>query len=114
MHCLVENGEYKVFTRDTFSSAIKAVDAIIDGVEYPIFKDPKTDRETGDGFKKSQRGACRVFWRDKLNKKITYEDNLTYEESLNQNLMEPIFRDGKFIKEYSLNDIRERLNNNKF
>ena len=85
---------------------------IIDGVEYPIFKDPKTDRETGDGFKKSQRGACRVFWRSKLDKEITYEDGLTYEESLVNNLMVPIFRDGKFLEgaEVTLNDVRKRLN----
>ena len=114
MHCIEEDGMLKPFTRDTFSSCIKACDAVIDGVEYPIFKDPKTDRETGDGFKKSQRGACRVFWRSKLDKEITYEDGLTYEESLVNNLMVPIFRDGKFLDgaEVSLSDVRNRLNRN--
>ena len=61
----------------------------------------------------SQRGACRVFWRSKLDGDITYEDNLTYEESLKDNLMIPIFRDGKFLDgtEVSLSDVRNRLNN---
>ena len=114
MHCIEEDGMLKPFTRDTFSSCIKACDAVIDGVEYPIFKDPKTDRETGDGFKKSQRGACRVFWKNKLDNEITYEDGLTYEESLVDNLMAPIFRDGKFIDgaEVTLSDVRNRLNPN--
>ena len=117
MHCIEEDGILKPFTRDTFSSCIKACDAIIDGVEYPIFKDPKTDRENGgDNMKKSQRGACRVFWRNKLNGDITYEDGLTYDESLIDNLMMPIFRDGKFVDgaEVTLSDVRNRLNNNKF
>ena len=115
MQCIQnEDGTLSPFTRDTFSSCIKATDAIIDGKEYPIFKDPKTDRETGNGFKKSQRGCCRVFWRSKMDNLITYEDGLTYEESLDNNLMEVVFRDGKLIKEYSLSDIRNRLHNNNF
>ena len=114
MNSIEEEGMLKPFTRDTFSSCIKATDAIINGIEYPIYKDPKTDRETGNGFKKSQRGCCRVFWRSKMDKEITYEDGLTYEESLNYNLMEVVFRDGKLIKEESLKDIRNRLHNNNF
>lgn len=114
-HCISENWELKPFTRDTFSVAIKACDAIIDGVEYPIYKDPKTDRETGHGFKKSQKGCCRVFWRSKLDNLLTYEDGLTYEESLKDNLMVPIFRDGKFLnEEETLDGIRNRLHNGKF
>lgn len=111
MHCIEEDGMLKPFTRDTFSSCIKACDAIINDVEYPIFKDPKTDRETGDGFKKSQRGACRVYME---NGELKYVDGLTYEESLKDNLMVPIFRDGKLLVEVTLNDVRQKLNNNKF
>lgn len=114
MHCIEEDGMLKPFTRDTFSSCIKACDAIIDGKEYPIFKDPKTDRETGDGFKKSQRGACRVFWTSKLDKEISFEDGLTYEDSLKDNLMRPIFRNGELLVDESLSTIRQRLNNNNF
>ena len=115
MHCVEIDGVLQPFTRDTFGVAIKACDAVIDGKEYPIYKDPKTDRETGQGFKKSQKGCCRVFWRDKMSNLLTYEDGLTYEESLKDNLMAPIFRDGKFIgKETSLNNIRNILWNGNF
>lgn len=111
MHCIEEDGMLKPFTRDTFSSCIKACDAIINGKEYPIFKDPKTDRETGDGFKKSQRGACRVFLKDG---ELTYEDGLTYEESLKFNIMQPVFRDGKLLVDYTIKQVRNQLNKNNF
>lgn len=111
MHCIEEDGMLKPFTRDTFSSCIKACDAIINGKEYPIFKDPKTDRETGEGFKKSQRGACRVFLKDG---ELTYEDGLTYEESLNNNIMRPVFRDGKLLVDYTIKQVRNQLNKNNF
>jgi len=111
MHCIEEDGMLKPFTRDTFSSCIKACDAIINGKEYPIFKDPKTDRETGDGFKKSQRGACRVFLKDG---ELTYEDGLTYEESLKNNIMQPVFRDGKLLIDYTIKQVRNQLNKNNF
>lgn len=111
MHCIEEDDMLKPFTRDTFSSCIKACDAIINGKEYPIFKDPKTDRETGDGFKKSQRGACRVFLKDG---ELTYEDGLTYEESLKNNIMQPVFRDGKLLVDYTIKQVRNQLNKNNF
>lgn len=113
MHCIEEDGILKPFTRDTFSSAIKAVNATIDGHEYAIYKDPKTDKDTGHGFKKSQKGCCRVFIN--RNGDLDYIDGLTYQESLNNNLMKPIFRNGKFVqKEETLTEIRNRLNKNNF
>lgn len=111
MHCIEEDGMLKPFTRDTFSSCIKACDAVINGKEYPIFKDPKTDRDTGEGFKKSQRGACRVFLKDG---ELTYEDGLTYEESLKNNIMQPVFRDGKLLVDYTIKQVRNQLNKNNF
>ena len=113
MHCIEEDGILKPFTRDTFSSAIKAVNATIDGHEYAIYKDPKTDRDTGHGFKKSQKGCCRVFIN--RNGDLDYIDELTYQDSLNNNLMKPIFRNGKFVqKEETLTGIRNKLNKNNF
>lgn len=120
MHCIEEGGMLKPFTRDTFSMAIKPIYAEFTdekGVvtKLPIYKDPKTDREAGGGnFKKSQKGCCSVFWRDKWNKKITYVDGLTWEESMQDTLMETVFKDGKMVKEESLAEIRNRLNNGKF
>lgn len=108
------------FTRDTFSMAIKAVYAEFlneDGTitKMPVFKDPKTDRTSGGGnFKKSQKGCCSVIWKDKWNKETTYVDGLNWEESMQDTLMETIFKDGKMVKEETLSEIRNRLNWNKF
>jgi len=119
MHCIEENGQLKPFTRDTFSSAIKAVYGEFynekDGYrKMSIYKDPKTDRETGFSFKKSQKGCCRVFWKDKMTGHLTYEDDLTWDEVQDDNMLQPVFRDGKLLKEYTLDEIRSRLNNGKF
>ena len=121
MHCIEEDGELKPFTRDTFSMAIKAVYAEFkneDGTitKMPVFKDPKTDRTEGGGnFKKSQKGCCKVFWRDKWSRKIGYEDGLNWDEAYTpDNLLVPIFRDGKMLKEETLSEIRNRLNWNQF
>lgn len=122
MHCIEEGGVLKPFTRDTFSFAIKATDAVIDGKEYPIYKDPKTDRESGGGnFKKSQRGCCRVFFKSGDehshldNVTLGYEDGLTWKAALNgDNLMTTVFKDGQLTVEQSLNDIRNVLNSNRF
>ena len=120
MHCIEEDGILKPFTRDTFSSAVKSVYAEFtneDGTieKKGIFKDPKTDRETGHGFKKSQKGCCQVFWRNKLDKKITYVDNLTWDEACKDNLMKTVFKDGEYVGiPHTLKEIRDRLNNNRF
>ena len=110
--CIEEEGMLKPFTRDTFCSAIKACDAIVDDKEYAIYKDPKTDSESSMAFKKSHRGACRVTYDSNGN--YVCEDGLTYAESLKGNLMTPLFRDGKLLRDETLNDIRQRLNHNKF
>lgn len=132
MHCLEEVITEKIgtmdvtktilspFTRDTMSFAIKACYAEFlneDGTisKIPVFKDPKTDRENGGGnFKKSHKGCCSVIWRDKWNKKVTCVDNLNWDESLEDTLMETVFENGKMVKEYTLQEIRNRLNEGKF
>lgn len=50
--CIEEDGVLKPFTRDTFSSCIKATYCEINGKPTPIFKNPKEG-----GFKKSQKAA---------------------------------------------------------
>jgi nicotinamide phosphoribosyltransferase len=112
MHCIEEDGMLKPFTRDTFSSCIKACDAIMNGKEYPIFKDPKTDRESGENMKKSHKGCVRVFYDENGN--LTCEDGLTYAEAQKDTLMDVIFRDGKLLKEFTLQEIRATLNDGKF
>ena len=118
MHCVEEEGMLKPFTRDTFSSCIKATYAEFtkeDGTveKLGIFKDPKTDRDTGHGFKKSQKGCCVVY---NTHGTIHHTDGWTWEEASNNKdqLLVPIFRDGQVLREYTLNEVRQRLNNNNF
>ena len=119
MHCIEENGILKPFTRDTFSSAIKAVYAEFtdkDGNIIPVnvYKDPKTDRDTGAGFKKSQKGCCIVY--EDEDGEYNYTDGhdwLTASHSYLQKLR-PVFRDGKLLVDESLETIRTRLNNYEF
>ncbi|EXM37688.1 nicotinate phosphoribosyltransferase [Ruminococcus albus SY3] len=105
--CVGRTTLLKPFTRDTFSSCIKACYAEIDGKEYPIFKDPKEG-----GFKKSQKGLCYVYRDD--NGELAYKDGYVGSNIPEGNLLETVFKDGKLVKEYTLSDIRNRLNNNAF
>lgn len=106
MHCIEENGELKPFTRDTFSSCIKACYAEVNGEEYPIFKNPREG-----GFKKSQKGLCFVFEEDG---ELKYTDGYVRSTIPDGNLLQPIYRDGKMLKEYSLQEIRNRLHGGEF
>lgn len=100
--CIEEDGVLKPFTRDTFSSCIKATYCEIDGKPYPIFKDPKDG-----GFKKSQKGCCVV---SEENGELRYRDELNWEEaSSGGNLLQTVFKDGVLLREQSLREIRDRL-----
>lgn len=111
--CVEEDGILKPFTRDTFSSCIKATYCEIDGKPFPIFKNPKDG-----GFKKSQKGCC-VVTRG-TNDSLVYVDGRTWEEAqisgadAEVNLLQPIFKDGKMLNEQSLSDIRNILYNGEF
>lgn len=105
--CIEEDGVLKPFTRDTFSSCIKATYCEIDGRPYPIFKNPKDG-----GFKKSQRGLCHVY--KGSDGKLTFKDEYTSENLPMNNLLETVFRDGKLVKEQSLQEIRRVLNEGEF
>lgn len=106
--CIEENGTLKPFTRDTFSSCIKATYCEINGKPYPIFKNPKDG-----GFKKSQKGCCVVI-EDEWG--IYYEDGYTWKEAstFEENLLQPIFYNGKMVKEYTLAEVRHNLHGGKF
>ncbi len=100
--CIEEDGILKPFTRDTFSSCIKATYCEIDGKPQPIFKDPKDG-----GFKKSQKGCCVV---SEENGELQYKDGLNWEEAASGgNLLQTVFKDGVLIKEQSLLEIRNKL-----
>lgn len=106
--CIEEDGILKPFTRDTFSSCIKATYCEIDGKPVPIFKNPKDG-----GFKKSQKGCCVVY---KFMDNIVYKDEYTWKEAneLPYQLLETVFKDGKIVKEQTLSEVRSVLHGGKF
>lgn len=111
--CVEEDGILKPFTRDTFSSCIKATYCEIDDKPFPIFKNPKDG-----GFKKSQKGCCVVT--RAANDKLIYVDGRTWDEAqvsggdCDANLLQTVFKDGEMVKEQSLSDIRNVLHNGEF
>lgn len=109
MQCIEEDGILKPFTRDTFSSCIKATYCEIDGNPTPIFKNPKDG-----GFKKSQKGCCSVFKQGF--DPISFVDGLTWDEACEDqyNLLETVFKNGEMVKEYTLAEVRSNLHGGNF
>lgn len=110
--CIEEDGELKPFTRDTFSSCIKATYCEIDGKPTPIFKNPKEG-----GFKKSQKGCCVVYNEESANQSgLWFQDGYTWSEAngYEGNLLKTVFKDGVFMKEYSLSEVRNNLHHGNF
>lgn len=110
--CIEEDGELKPFTRDTFSSCIKATYCEIDGKPTPIFKNPKEG-----GFKKSQKGCCVVYNEESANQSgLWFQDGYTWDEAngYEGNLLKTVFKDGVFIKEYALSEVRNNLHHDNF
>ena len=98
---------YQMTTRDSLGFAMKATSVTIDGVEKPIFKQPVTD----DGTKNSARGKVTVHKGTKGNIFVMDEDS--HGTPVNkENLLKPLFLDGKLLKETTLSEIRNRLNGN--
>ena len=103
--CIEEDGILKPFTRDTFSSCIKATYCEIDNEPYPIFKNPKDG-----GFKKSQKGCCVVH------EDLTFEDEYTWKDACNaeNNILKTVFKDGVMTREQSLKEVRDVLHGGSF
>jgi nicotinamide phosphoribosyltransferase len=104
---------YQYNTRDTFGFALKSTLCVINGKEKQIFKDPKTD----DGVKKSQKGKV-VVYKDPGSGKIVYKDGLGLRDtvridgahgSVDLDMLQTIFEDGKLLNEVSLSEVRARL-----
>lgn len=106
------------YTRDTFGVAIKStygeykfnkMDSKASN-PFVISKNPKTDSLH---FKKSQVGACAVF---NTKNGIVYTDgvNLNKAHKDLDNLLTPVYKNGKMLRITSFADIRNRLWNNDF
>lgn len=96
---------YQYNTRDTFAQALKATYAVVNGEERLLFKDPITD----NGTKKSQRGMVVVA---SALGKIGFIDGLDKEEKasyVGKDMLETVFKDGKIIRDESLQEIRARV-----
>ena len=99
-------------TRDSQGWAYKATYGEIDGEPIMIFKDPKTDRESGHAMKKSQKGMVLVYKNE--DNEICFKDGYTSSTIPENNLLQPIFKDGQMLKEYTLNEVRQRLHGGNF
>ena len=94
---------YTYVTRDTYGTAMKATFGIINGKEKNIYKDPITD----NGLKKSAKGRLAVTCE---NGELVLHEELTQEEyDKIDNVLIPVFKDGKMLKEYSLIEIRKNI-----
>jgi len=112
MQCLEEGSKLNPFTRDTYGIAIKATYCEVNGKPIQIFKDPKTDLGY---FKKSQRGMCVVY--RKKDGELDYKDGYdttTIKTIEDENLLKPVFANGKMLREQSLAEIRNKLHKGNF
>ena len=92
---------YQGVTRDTFGWAVKSTSGVVNGERRELFKDPVTD----NGTKRSAKGLLRV--KQEGNDFVLYDQQSASQET--QGALQPVFRDGKLLREESLNTIRQRL-----
>lgn len=97
---------YEYVTRDTYGFAMKATYGEVNGVGRDIFKDPKTD----DGTKKSARGLMQVC-RNTATGKLELKDQCTWEEEA-QGELKTVFKDGKMLVDWTLDEIRNTIKKN--
>lgn len=89
-------------TRDSFGSAVKATFVIVDGEDRDIQKNPKTD----DGTKKSAKGRLAVGY---TADGTMYRIEGANDEQIARSVLQPVWENGKFLKEFSLADARANL-----
>ena len=102
-----EDGTISLFSRDTFSIAIKAThskycDEYGTVCERHVYKDPR-----GWSQKKSQRGLCQIYFNE--NGELTYEDELYEADLVGKNsALVTYFKDGQEFKQ-NFEAIRETI-----
>ena len=92
---------YQYQTRDTFGFAMKATNVTINGVEKPIFKDPKTD----DGLKRSLKGRIKVV-RSGEGIIALDDDSTVHGWETGTDLLTTVWKDGRFVREWSFEEVR--------
>lgn len=93
---------YQFKSRDSLGFAVKATACMINGILIEIYKHPKTD----DGTKNSLKGLIRV---EEENGKYVAYDQQTEDAELG-GCLKTVFINGELVREYSLSEIRERVN----
>jgi len=96
---------YQHVTRDTHGFAIKATWAKVNGQERSLFKDPITD----SGTKRSARGRLAVLY---VNGHLSLVDGLDIKTQANLsqgNMLQPVWRDGRFIKKWTWDEVKRNL-----
>ncbi|MFN8672647.1 MAG: nicotinate phosphoribosyltransferase [Candidatus Sericytochromatia bacterium] len=88
-------------SRDTLGFAIKATYVEVNGEKREIEKDPVTDRK-----KKSHKGLLSLIIDESGNYSTMDQCSLEEEQA---GLLQVVFKDGKLLKEYTLDEIRERV-----
>lgn len=91
-------GLLQKLNRDTSKYAFKCASAVVNGTARDVFKQPITDQG-----KKSKAGRMKLVKRDGQ-----FETLLNPVENMEVDLLETVFKDGELVKEYSLDEIRER------
>jgi nicotinamide phosphoribosyltransferase len=99
---------YQFNTRDTFGFAMKATYVEVNGEGREIFKDPITD----DGIKKSAKGLLHVakIFNKSINDGYMLVDQCSWEDE-SKGMLKTIYKDGEFLNQTTLTEIRERLRN---
>lgn len=93
---------YQYNTRDTLGFAMKATNITRNGVDIPLFKDPKTD----NGTKKSAKGLLYVG-RTEFNTLILENDVSRKRETAGE--LTTLFLNGSFVKHETLEEIHNRV-----
>lgn len=100
---------YQYVTRDTHGFAIKGTWARVNGQEKFLSKDPITD----SGTKKSATGRLVVLEKDGVPYLIDGLNFETAERYRISSLLQPIWRNGRFLKRWSLSEVKNNLFHNR-
>ena len=88
-------------SRDSLGIAVKATNAIVNGKQIPIYKQPKTD-----STKNSAKGLLKVIKNE--DGSYTTLNNVTIEEEQQGELVS-VFKDGKLLREQTFEEIRNLI-----